>query len=83
MPEPQNVQIPLPLFKKIMYFLTCVSFGDYKFPDLYDFDGIRAELQEKQEKMNLRAAYTNTILARNDNQKLQAYADYQKLKNRR
>jgi len=82
-PDTHNIQIPLSLFKKITHFFTCVSFGGYKFPDLYDFDGIRAELQEKQDKMNLRAAYTNTILARDDGQKLKAYADYQKLKNRR
>ena len=83
MPETQNVQIPLSLFRKITLFFTCVSFGDYKFPALYDFDGILAELMKKQEKMNLRTAYTKTILAKDDDQKIQAYTEYQKLKNRR
>jgi hypothetical protein len=83
MPGDQNVQIPLSLFRKITHFFTCVSFGGYTFPALYDFDCIQAELLEKQAKMNLRTAYTKTILAKDDNQKQQAFADYQKLKNRR
>jgi hypothetical protein len=60
-----------------------VSFGDYKFPSFYEFDGIYAELMDKLDKINLRTAYTNTILAKDDAQKAQAYANYQKLKNRR
>ena len=78
----QNVQISLSLFKKITHFFSCLSFGGYTFPSLYDFDGIQAELFEKQAKMNLRTAYTNTILAKDENQRVQAYANYQKLKNR-
>ena len=83
MPGNQNVQIPLSLFRKITHFFSCVSFGGYTFPAIYDFDGIQAELLEKQAKMNLRTAYINTILAKDDHQKQQAYVDYQKLKNRR
>jgi hypothetical protein len=80
MPDTQNIQIPLVLFKKLMSFFICLSFGDYKFPALYDFNGIYAELLAKQDKINLRTAYTNTILAKEDGQKLQAYANYKKLK---
>jgi hypothetical protein len=83
MPEAQNVQIPLPLFRKIMSFFTCLSIGGYKFPALYDFDGIYADLRTKLDKINLRAAYTDMALAKNDKQKHQAYTAYQKLKNRR
>ena len=81
MAENLNVQIPLTLFNKITFFFTCVSLGDYTFPSFYNFEDIHAGLREKQEKINLRTAYTNTILAKDDCQKLQAYANYQKLKN--
>jgi hypothetical protein len=81
MQDNQNVQIPLSLFKKITNFFSCMSFGNYTFPAYYDLDGILAELQKKQETINLRTAYTKTILAKDDNLKAQAFANYQKLKN--
>jgi hypothetical protein len=83
MPENQNVLIPLPLFRKILSFFDCLSFGEYVFPAIYDFDGIYTELQAKQGKINLHTAYTNTTLAKSDIQRHQAYANYQKLKNKR
>ena len=83
MPESQNIQIPLSTFMKIISFFHGLNFGGYKFPSFYDFDGIYAELLDKLEKINLRTAYTNTILAKDDAQKAQAYANYQKLKNGR
>jgi hypothetical protein len=83
MSEIQNIQIPLPLFRRLLSFFDCLSFGGYTFPAFYDFNGIHADLLAKQDKINLRAAYTNTLLAKNDDQKNQAYLNYQKLKNRR
>ena len=80
MQDTQNIQIPFTLFKKLLFFFNCVNFGDYKFPAFYDFNGIYAGLLAKQDKINLRTAYTNTILAKDDGQKIQAYANYQKLK---
>ncbi|MCL2153668.1 MAG: hypothetical protein FWH57_12065 [Oscillospiraceae bacterium] len=83
MPESQNIQIPLSLFMKLVTFFNCLSFGKYKFPTLYDFDGMYAELQAKLDRINLRTAYTKTLLAKDDTQKIQSYDNYQKLKNRR
>ena len=79
----QNVQIPQSLFVKLTSFFDYLSFGGYTFPETYGFDCIYAELRAKQDKINLRAAYTNAILAKDDSQRLQAYSNYQKLKNRR
>jgi hypothetical protein len=83
MPEYQNVQIPLSLFKKLLFFFECVSIGDYTFPSYYNFDVIQTELRGKQNKVNIRTAYTNTLLAKNEDQKRQAYDNYLRLKNKR
>jgi hypothetical protein len=83
MPDNQNVQIPMSLFRKISDFFICVSFGNYIFPAIYGFDDILAQLRAKQDKINLRTAYTNSILAKDEQHKMQAYANYQKLKNNR
>ena len=81
MQEGQNIKIPYLLFDKIVFFFDCLSIGGHTFPAFLGFDAMHAELREKRSKMNLRAAYTNTLLAKDDRQRLQAYAYYQKLKN--
>jgi len=83
MPAEQNVQIPLPLFRDIVFFFNSLSLGGYSFPDIYKFDRMYAELRAKLDKINLRAAYSNSILAKDDDQRRQAYLNYQKLKNKR
>ena len=83
MQENQNIQIPLSTFMRLVSLVSGLSLGNYRIPSFYDVDGIYAELMEKLNKINLRTAYTNTILAKDDTQRVQAYANYQKLKNRR
>ena len=83
MTESRNVQIPLTLFKKIMMVFDYLIIKDHAFPSSCDVENIYSELCEKQLKLNIRTAYTNTILAKDDNQKGLAYANYNKLKNQR
>ena len=79
--ESQNIKIPLPLFDRIVFFFDCLSVGGHTFPANFGFDAMHAELRAKQNKMNIRTAYTNTLLAKDDSHRLHAYANYQKLKN--
>jgi hypothetical protein len=78
----QNVQIPLSLFKKVMFFFNFLNANGHAYPSLCDFDGIISELRAKQHSLNLHNVYSNTIYAKNDEQKNQAFADYKKLKSR-
>ena len=80
MQTPQNVQIPLSLFSKIIMFFELLSISGQEFPKIYGFDNILCELRSKQQKINLRAAYTETIYARSDEQKHTARMNYQNLK---
>jgi hypothetical protein len=80
MAELQNVQISLSLFRKISNFFQLCSFSGRTFPGLYEFDSIHSALQEKQDKLNLRTAYTNTIYASNDEQRRLARSTYLRLK---
>jgi hypothetical protein len=78
-----NVQIPLALFREILFFFDSLSLGGYSIPAIYKFDRMHAELRAKQDKINLRAAYSNSIIAKGDDQRRIAYLNYQRLKNKR
>jgi len=83
MTDTRNVQIPLTLFMKIMSFFDYLHIKDYAFPSICDFESIYAETRAKQHKLNLHTAYTNSLIAKDESQRHLAYANYQKLKNRR
>ena len=72
----QNIQIPLPLFEKLVGFFEMANLSDYRFPALYNFDAILLGLRKKQRKINLRALYTEAVLAKGPQQKQEAYANY-------
>jgi len=80
MTEMGNVQIPLTLFRKILVLFEHLSLSSYILPALYDFDNILSDLRSKQHKINMRAAYTNTVYAKSDEQRQIARSNYQKLK---
>ena len=82
MNDSQNIQIPLSLFRKITSVFDYLFFSNTKIPAILDFDSVICELRDKQQKINLRAAYTNTIIAKDDEQKRLAYANYLNLKKR-
>ena len=80
MSELHNIQISKSLFDKIVGVFDYIYFSNQVLPGLLDFDGTHFALREKQHRMNLRTAYTNTILAKNEGQKHLAYENYLKLK---
>jgi len=81
--KPQNIQIPLTLFNKIISFFEYLDFSGYKKTAAFDFDGILSELHQKQRSINLRAAYTDAVIANDNENKRLAYYKYLKLKNTR
>jgi hypothetical protein len=82
MTESQNIQIPLVLFNKLVFFLECLNLSPQSFSDIYDFQGILSELRKKQQKINIRTAYSNTICSRNDAERNLARMNYLKLKSK-
>jgi hypothetical protein len=83
MTDSQNIQISLSLFNKITSIFHFIAFSDrYTFPEIYKFDEILSELDEKQFRINLRTLYTNAIYAKNDEQRNSARENYTKLKKR-
>ena len=80
--DSQNIQIPLSLFRKISGVFDYLLFSNTKIPVVLDFESVICELRDKQHKINLRTAYTNTVIAKGDEQKRLAYASYLKLKKR-
>jgi hypothetical protein len=82
MNDSQNIQIPLSLFRKITGVFDYLLFSNTNIPVILDFDTIIFELRVKQHKINLRTAYTNTVIAKDGEQKRLAYASYLNLKKR-
>jgi len=83
MNDSRNIQIPLSLFRKITSVFDYLLFSNTIIPVILDFDSVVCELRDKQHKINLRAAYTNTVIAKGDEQKRLAYERYLSLKKRR
>jgi len=83
MPMHPNIQIPLALFMDIVSFFNCLSLGRHSFPSIYNFERMHSELRAKLDKINLRTAYTNAIIEKDDDQRRNAYLIYQNLKNKR
>jgi hypothetical protein len=79
---PQNIQIPLSLFNKISTIFLFMDISEYILPDMLDFDGTLLAIRVKQDKINLRAAYTNIVIAQDDELKHRALYNYTRLKNK-
>jgi len=80
MVDSQNIQIPLSLFQKTIEIFEYLNVLNYKFPIPYNFDEVLSEIRDKQQRLNLHAAFTNMVIAKDDVHKRHAYADYMKLK---
>ena len=81
--EFSNVLITHQLFGKIYRFYEYVALTDLSIPGTLDFDGALLELRKKQNKINTRTAYINSIYARDDTQKHIAYMNYLRLKDKK
>ena len=79
---PQQVQIPLALFTKIVEFFEYLNISKIELPVLFDLNSILSELHDKQNRINMRTAYTNIVTSKNDGQRRTAYYNYSKLKKR-
>ena len=77
----QNIKIPKKLFEDIYSFFTHLYLSGYKPPVMHDFYGMRKELGEKLDSINLRNAYTKAVYAEDGLKKSAAFADYMRLKN--
>lgn len=80
MAESQNIQIPMALFKDIMCFFNLFSLSQVNIPKHFKFEYLYDELRKKQDNINLRAAYTRMVQAKEDEQRLAAKKDYTNLK---
>jgi len=78
-----NIQIPMTLFSKVIGVFDFLYFSNLSLPELLGFDNIYHDLQDKQRRINLRSAYTNVVIANDDEHKRNAYFNYIKLKNKR
>ena len=70
------------LFNKIVVFFEWLDFSNYDIPHMYGFDRVLSDLRDKQHKINLHTAYTNTIYAKDDAQNRIARTNYVMLKKR-
>ena len=82
MPEYQNVQIPLCLFDKLIFFMEYLSLANYDFPKICKYDEILSDLRDKQYRINKHTAYCQIIYAKDDEKRNIARQNYMKIKNR-
>ena len=82
MADTQNIQIPLSLFQKTINIFEYLDLSSTKLPVSLGFDEVIHEIRDKQKKINLRTAFTNIVIAKDDEHKRHAYVDYMKLKKR-
>ena len=78
--DQQNIQIPMTLFNKVIGVFDYLNFSNFSLPELLSFDIIYHDLRDKQRRINLRSAYTNIVIANDDEHKRCAYFNYIKLK---
>ena len=80
MAESQNIQIPIALFRDITLFFDLLSLSGISIPKIYKFEYLHEELNKKQNKINLRTAYTRMARAKDDEQRIAAKKDYVTIK---
>lgn len=78
--EKRNVQIPLALFNNLIGLFEYLALRRQDFPALFNFNSVLAELREKQRRINIHTAYSNSMRAMDDDQRELAYSNYLMLK---
>ena len=71
-----NILIPLALLKQICELLDCWNLSQYDIAVQEDYYAVRRELDTKFHKIDLRAAYSKILRAKDDDARHSARMDY-------
>ena len=63
MAKPENIKIPLALFKRIIYLLECWDLEGYDDVVVSDFQDVMLALQKKKQTIELRVDYAKIVNA--------------------
>jgi len=69
MSKPENVKIPLALFKRITYLLECWDIDDYDEIVQSDYREVTLALQKKKQSLELRVDYAKIVNALDNDSK--------------